>query len=60
VGRLESPLDAAGPIAADYRSTHGSMRAGSDRTRAMEEVVAQARLAQLALATAWHAEPSAE
>jgi hypothetical protein len=47
VGRLESPLDAAGPIAADYRSTHGSMRAGSDRTRAMEEVVAQARLMQL-------------
>jgi len=36
-------LDTAGPIAADYRSTRGSMRAGPDRTRAMEEVVAQAR-----------------
>jgi hypothetical protein len=43
-GEARAPLDAAGPIAADYRSTHASMRAGSDCTRAMEEVVAQARL----------------
>jgi len=36
-------LDAAGPIAADYRSVRGSMRAGPQRTRALEEVVARAR-----------------
>jgi hypothetical protein len=36
-------LDAAGPIAADYRSTRRSMRSGPDRTRAMEKVKAQAR-----------------
>ncbi|MGH3314290.1 MAG: hypothetical protein ACRDP3_27510 [Streptomyces sp.] len=36
-------LDAAGPIAADYRSVRGSMRAGPERTRAMTEVVARAR-----------------
>src|SRR5690606_38754817 len=36
-------LDAAGPIAADYLSTRRSMRAGPERTRAMEEVVARAR-----------------
>jgi hypothetical protein len=36
-------LDAAGPIAADYRSVRGAMRPGPDRTRAMEAVVAQAR-----------------
>lgn len=36
-------LDAAGPIAADYRSVRGSMRAGPERTRALEEVVARAR-----------------
>ncbi|MGH3345018.1 MAG: hypothetical protein ACRDPK_19550 [Carbonactinosporaceae bacterium] len=36
-------LAAAGPIAADYRAVRGSMRAGPERTRAMEEVVARAR-----------------
>jgi hypothetical protein len=36
-------LDAAGPIAADYRSVRGSMRAGPERTRALEKVVARAR-----------------
>ena len=36
-------LEAAGPIAADYRSVRGSMRGGRDRTRALERVVAQAR-----------------
>ncbi|MFI1281034.1 hypothetical protein ACH4U5_09775 [Streptomyces sp. NPDC020858] len=36
-------LDAAGPIAADYSSVRGSMRAGASRTRAMEEVLARAR-----------------
>ncbi|MGQ4389896.1 hypothetical protein [Streptomyces sp. SAS_270] len=36
-------LDAAGPIAADYRSVRSSMRAGPDRTRAMEEAVSRAR-----------------
>ncbi|MFJ9836507.1 hypothetical protein ACIRU2_34740 [Streptomyces sp. NPDC101169] len=36
-------LDAAGPIAADYRSVRGSMRPSPDRTRAMEEVVSRAR-----------------
>ena len=46
-GRLRAEaralLDAAGPIAADYRSVRGSMRAGPARTRAMEEVVSRAR-----------------
>ncbi|MEV5987011.1 hypothetical protein AB0L85_18625 [Streptomyces sp. NPDC052051] len=36
-------LDAAGPIAADYRSVRGSMRSGRERTRAMQEVVSRAR-----------------
>jgi hypothetical protein len=36
-------LDAAGPIAADYRSVRGAMRAGPERTRALEEVVGRAR-----------------
>lgn len=36
-------LDAASPIAAEYRSVRGSMRAGPARTRAMERVIAQAR-----------------
>jgi hypothetical protein len=36
-------LEAAGPIAADYRSVRSSMRSGPDRTRALEEVVARAR-----------------
>lgn len=36
-------LDAASPIAAEYRSVRGSMRAGPERTRAMERVVARAR-----------------
>jgi hypothetical protein len=36
-------LDAAGPIAADYRSARGAMRAGPERTRAMEAIVARAR-----------------
>jgi len=36
-------LDAAGPIAADYRSVRGSMRPSPERTRAMEEVVSRAR-----------------
>lgn len=36
-------LDAAGPIAADYSSVRGSMRAGASRTRAMEEVLVRAR-----------------
>ncbi|SCL35225.1 hypothetical protein GA0070624_5202 [Micromonospora rhizosphaerae] len=39
-----SLLDAAaGPVAANYRSVRNSMRAGPDRTRAMEAVVTQAR-----------------
>ncbi|MEU6260844.1 hypothetical protein [Streptomyces sp. NPDC047043] len=46
-GRLRAEaqalLDAAGPIAADYRSVRGSMRPGPERTRAMEEVVSRAR-----------------
>lgn len=36
-------LDAAGPIAADYRSVRSAMRAGPERTRALEEIVARAR-----------------
>ncbi|MGW6688048.1 hypothetical protein [Streptomyces sp. NPDC054961] len=36
-------LDAAGPIAADYRAVRGSMRTGAPRTRAMEGVIARAR-----------------
>ncbi|WP_406411269.1 hypothetical protein [Streptomyces sp. NBC_01614] len=36
-------LDAAGPIAADYRSVRGAMRAGPERTWAMEDVVSRAR-----------------
>jgi hypothetical protein len=36
-------LEAVGPIAADYRSVRGSMRAGPERTRRMEEVVDRAR-----------------
>jgi hypothetical protein len=41
-------LEAAGPIAADYRSTRQSMAPGWDRTMAMERIVAEAR--QLAAA----------
>ncbi|MFB0619338.1 hypothetical protein [Streptomyces sp. AGS-58] len=36
-------LDAAGPIAASYRSVRRSMRPGPDRTRAMQEIVSRAR-----------------
>ncbi|HVQ90327.1 MAG TPA: hypothetical protein VMU51_04765 [Mycobacteriales bacterium] len=36
-------LDAAGPIAADYRSVRRSMRPGRERTHEMERVVARAR-----------------
>lgn len=36
-------LDAAGPVAADYRSVRGSMRAGPERTQAMEKAVFRAR-----------------
>jgi hypothetical protein len=36
-------LEAAGPIAADYRSVRGSMRSGPARTMALEGVVARAR-----------------
>lgn len=36
-------LDAARPIAADYRSVRGTMHPGPERTRALEEVVARAR-----------------
>ncbi|MFD9031031.1 hypothetical protein ACFVZW_07775 [Streptomyces sp. NPDC059567] len=36
-------LDAAGPVATDYSSVRGSMRAGASRTRAMEQVLARAR-----------------
>ena len=36
-------LDAAGPIAADYRRVRGVLPAGPVRTRAMERIVAQAR-----------------
>jgi hypothetical protein len=36
-------LEAAGPVAADYRSTRASMRGGPERTRALEGVVGQAR-----------------
>lgn len=36
-------LEAAGPVAAHYRAIRGSMRAGHDRTRALEAVVSQAR-----------------
>lgn len=36
-------LEAAGPIAADYRSVRSSMRSGPERTRALDEVVARAR-----------------
>jgi hypothetical protein len=36
-------LDAAGPIAADYRSVRSSMRPSRERTREMERVVARAR-----------------
>jgi hypothetical protein len=36
-------LEAAGPIAADYRSVRHSMRSGPERTRALEEVVDRAR-----------------
>ena len=39
----QAPLDAAGPIAADYRSVRGALRPGPDRIRAMEQVVARAR-----------------
>jgi hypothetical protein len=46
-GRLRAEaqalLDAAGPIAADYRQVRGSMRSGRARTRAMQEVVSRAR-----------------
>ncbi|WP_218149295.1 hypothetical protein [Streptomyces colonosanans] len=46
-GRLRAEaqalLDAAGPIAADYRHVRGSMRSGRERTRAMGEVVSRAR-----------------
>lgn len=36
-------LEAAGPIASEYRTVRGSMRAGARRTEAMEEVLARAR-----------------
>lgn len=36
-------LEAAGPIAAEYRTVRGSMRPGPERTMAMERVVARAR-----------------
>jgi hypothetical protein len=36
-------LEAAGPIAADYRSVRGSMIPGQERTRAMGEVIDRAR-----------------
>ncbi|MFH8701894.1 hypothetical protein [Streptomyces chartreusis] len=36
-------LEAAGPIAADYRSVRGSMQAGPERTWEMEKVLSQAR-----------------
>ncbi|MGF0174431.1 hypothetical protein ACQF36_29145 [Streptomyces sp. Marseille-Q5077] len=36
-------LDAAGPVAADYKTARGTMRAGPERTWAMEEAVARAR-----------------
>lgn len=36
-------LEAAGPIAADYRSVRGAMRPGPDRTRALEDVAGRAR-----------------
>lgn len=36
-------LEAAGPVAADYRAVRGSMPAGPERTGAMERVVAEAR-----------------
>ncbi|MEU3859724.1 hypothetical protein AB0F03_20515 [Streptomyces sp. NPDC028722] len=36
-------LDAAGPIAANYRSVRRSMRPGPDRTRAMQDIVSRAR-----------------
>lgn len=36
-------MDTAGPIASDYRYVRTSMRAGRERTRAMERVVAKAR-----------------
>lgn len=36
-------LEAAGPIAADYRAVRSSMRPGASRTQALEEVVARAR-----------------
>ncbi|MFE0633166.1 hypothetical protein ACFW3D_40320 [Streptomyces sp. NPDC058864] len=43
--RLEAQalLQAAGPIAADYRSVRASMSPGRERTRAMEEVMDRAR-----------------
>lgn len=36
-------MEAAGPIASDYRSVRGSMGPGQERTRAMEEVMNRAR-----------------
>ncbi|MGH3796321.1 MAG: hypothetical protein ACRDRT_12445 [Pseudonocardiaceae bacterium] len=36
-------LEAAGPIATDYRSVRTTMRPGPERTRRLEEVVARAR-----------------
>jgi len=46
-GRLRAEaqalLDAAGPIAADYRHVRGSMLPGRARTLAMEEIVSRAR-----------------
>lgn len=36
-------LDAAGPLAADYRRIRGSLNAGPARTRALDQVVDQAR-----------------
>ncbi|OEV30644.1 hypothetical protein AN219_09690, partial [Streptomyces nanshensis] len=38
-------LDAASPLAAEYRSVRGSMRAGPERTRLMSGIVARARQA---------------
>jgi hypothetical protein len=46
---------AAGPVAASYRAIRSSMRAGPDRTRALEAVVAQAR--RLAAVHPFEAEP---
>ncbi len=41
--QAQALLDAAGPIAADYRSVRSSMSSSPERTRALQEVVARAR-----------------